>query len=175
MLLPASIRENFSAYEKGLKKRGLQNANELLNEVLELDDKRKSIQQEMDEKLATSNQLAKQIGQKMQQGFREEAEDLKVKTSELKAESKSLNNELQETEIQLRDKLYNIPNIPNELVPEGHTNEDNEVIKEAGNIPELPDNALPQWELVKEYDIVDFDLGNKECSGDPPRIEWCIP
>jgi len=161
MLLPASIRENLLVYEKGLKKRGLKNAKELLNEVLELDNKRKSIQQQMDDKLSTSNQLAKQIGQKIQQGLKEEAEDLKVKTSKLKAESKSLNNELQEIEIQLREKLYNIPNIPNELVPDGNTDEDNEVIKKAGKIPDLPQNASPQWELVKEYDIVDFDLGNK--------------
>jgi seryl-tRNA synthetase len=161
MLIASEIKENFDVFVSGLKKRGMQQAADLLTEVLDLDDKRKAIQGQMDDTLAEANKMAKTIGGLMKDGKKQEAEAAKSKSAELKENSKKLSGELQEVEELLKTKLYNIPNIPHESVPAGNSEDDNEVIKTVGEIPKLPENALPQWDLIKEYDIVDFDLGNK--------------
>jgi seryl-tRNA synthetase len=162
MLLVSTIEKEFDKCVKGLKKRGLIHAELILNEVLTLDEQRKSIQQELDSILHESNILAKEIGQLFKQGKKDEADTAKVKTSDLKQKSKELGEALSVVENELRAKLYNIPNVPHESVPSGKTEEDNEVVKLADqNIPQLGDNKKPHWELIEDYDIVDFELGNK--------------
>jgi seryl-tRNA synthetase len=161
MLQVSEIRANKEKVLTGLKKRGLKEVDEKIDEVLALDDKRKSLKTEMDVALAEANQLAKQIGQLMQSGQKEAAEKIKSQTSELKETSRKLGSELESTEELLTNKLYELPNVPHESVPEGRTAEDNEVVFQVGTLPKLPESAKPHWDLIKEYDIIDFDLGIK--------------
>ena len=162
MLQVATIEKEFDRYVKGLEKRGIEEAESLLNDVLKLDGQRKKLRGELDEILHESNKLAKEIGQLFQQGKKDEAEVAKTKTTKLKQNSKVLGEELAEVETSLTKQLYNIPNIPHETVPPGKTDEDNEVIKTADEqIPDLGDHKKPHWELIEEFDIVDFELGNK--------------
>lgn len=162
MLQVATIEKEFDRCVNGLEKRGLEDAEILLKDILKLDEKRKKLQGELDDILHESNKLAKEIGQLFQQGKKEEAEVAKAKTLELKKKSKGLSQELSETEDLLTKHLYNIPNIPHESVPKGKTDEDNEIIKVFDdNIPKLGGHKKPHWDLIEEYDIVDFELGNK--------------
>ncbi|MEO9482336.1 MAG: serine--tRNA ligase [Ekhidna sp.] len=162
MLQVSTIEKEFERYTNGLKKRGLEQAESLLKDVLALDGQRKKLQGELDEVLHESNKLAKEIGQLFQQGKKDEAEAAKAKTSDLKQKSKNLSEELNIVENSLTNSLYNIPNIPHESVPAGKTDEDNEVIKVVDDgIPDLGTNNKPHWDLIEEYDIVDFETGNK--------------
>ena len=161
MLQVANIREQFEIFKSGLLKRGIQNAEDLLLEVIDKDNQRKTTQQNLDDTLAQSNQLAKQIGQMMKSGDKEGAEKVKSETAELKIKSKELNEKLQVIEQGLKELLYNIPNIPNDLVPSGKSETDNQIIKSGGNMPTLNDSAVPHWDLIRTYDLIDFDLGNK--------------
>ena len=162
MLQVATIEKDFDRCVKGLEKRGIEGAEILLKDVLKLDDQRKKLQGELDEILHESNKLAKEIGQLFQQGKKDEAEAAKAKTTDLKQKSKTLGEELSGIEVSLSKHLYNIPNIPHDSVPAGKSDEDNEVVKtEDGNIPNLGEHKKPHWELIEEFDIVDFELGNK--------------
>lgn len=134
---------------------------QIIGEIIELDKKRRATQQELDSTKAESNQLAKQIGGLMKEGKKDEAEAAKAKTAELKDKSKKLEEDLTSFEQEITNRLLVIPNLPNELVPEGTGAEDNIVVKDGGPMPNLGDDALPHWELAKKYDIIDFDLGVK--------------
>lgn len=146
---------------QGLLKRNIEQAEELLNEVIALDEERKKTQQELDQNLSEAKSIAKQIGGLMKEGKKEEAEEVKAKTAELKQLNKTLSDKLNQLQEELTQKLYNIPNIPHESVPKGNTDEDNVEIKRVGDLPELYDKAVPHWDLIKKYDIIDFDLGIK--------------
>lgn len=161
MLQLPHIKSNDQAVIKGLKKRRFPDADAIISQVLELDDKRRSVQSELDSILNELNQISRSIGSLMKDGKREEAELAKQTTKTLKEKSKTLGDTLSDVQIQLEDLLYAIPNIPHEDVPEGTTSEDNPIIYEWGEIPVLNDNALPHWELIEKYDIIDFKLGNK--------------
>lgn len=161
MLQVAFIRSNRDRVIAGLKKRNFDGAESLVEEALKLDELRRETQNELDNILASSNSLSKEIGQLFKSGEAQKANILKEKTAQLKEESKSLQEKLNETSKALLQVLYQIPNIPNEIVPSGSTEEDNEVVFEKGSIPELDENALPHWELAKKYDIIDFELGTK--------------
>jgi seryl-tRNA synthetase len=161
MLLVANIREQFETYKAGLLKRGIDNAEGLLLDIIDQDNQRKTTQQSLDDTLAQANQLAKQIGQLMKSGETEAADKIKRETATLKGKSKELSERLLSIENALRIALYNIPNIPNTAVPSGKTEEDNELIKQGGEMPTLSDKAAPHWDLIKTYDLIDFDLGNK--------------
>ncbi|ELR70948.1 Seryl-tRNA synthetase [Fulvivirga imtechensis AK7] len=161
MLQVAYIRENREKVVSGLNKRRFGNAAETIDKVMELDDLRKNTQSKHDQVLAESNSLSKQIGGLMREGKKEEAEEIKKKTADLKMESKQLGEELSRCEEELKQLLYTIPNIPNDNVPEGAGADDNQVVYEHGTTPKLSENALPHWELIKKYDIIDFELGNK--------------
>lgn len=161
MLVLNDIRENKVAFAKGLTKRGLQNAGELLDRAVQLDDQRKQTKSELDATLTESNSLAKQIGMLMKAGNRDEAENIKTKTAELKTTSKQLSEQLALVEQDLQSLLYNIPNIPHELVPAGKNEADNITTYQVGDLPRLPEGSKPHWELIKTYDIVDFELGVK--------------
>jgi len=161
MLLVSDIRENLNRFVEGLSKRGLANAKTQLTDVISLDDKRKGIQTELDHLLSEANSISKTIGQLMKNGQKEEAEAAKQKTSALKSKTKDLGQALDQIKSDLENKLYQIPNIPLDEVPAGHTEDDNELIYTVAQLPKLKGTPIPHWDLIKTFDIIDFDLGNK--------------
>jgi len=161
MLQVAIIREEKEKILAGLKKRRFKNGEELIDKVLALDQKRKQTQRQQDDLLAESNSLAKEIGNLMKSGKKEEADKLKVRTAEIKKITADLGPELVQTEEELQKILYLLPNVPHADVPEGGGADDNLEVYKHGNIPSLHADALPHWELIKKYDIIDFDLGIK--------------
>lgn len=160
MLHIAQIQDQIDLVATALSKRNI-DAKALLEEAVHLDELRRKTQTELDQTLAQSNALAKEIGQLFKSGEREKAMLLKEQTTELKIKSKQLQETLQQHSNQLKEVLYQIPNIPNALVPAGHTDEDNEEILREGNIPKLEVTAQPHWELAKKYHLIDFELGTK--------------
>ncbi len=160
MLQVQNIREHKEAYAEALAKRGLE-AKDTLNEVLSLDELRRATQAKLDETLAQSNTFSKEIGLLYKNGETQKANLLKEKTSQLKEQSKELQIQLNEAVNNLQELLYTLPNIPNELVPAGTDENDNEETYREGDIPVLESDALPHWELAKKYDLIDFELGVK--------------
>lgn len=161
MLQVAFIRENRETVLKGLNKRNFKNAEEMVGKTILADEERRAIQTELDAILAESNKLSKDIGDLFKSGETQKAAILKQKTIQLKDKSKELTENLQQKATELQELLYLIPNIPNEIVPEGTSAEDNLNIFQEGEIPKLHEGAMPHWELAKKYDIIDFELGNK--------------
>ena len=133
----------------------------LINKVIELDKQRRAAQAELDGKLAELKTLATQTGQLMKAGKKEEADVIKNKTAEIKESNKILEETMKSAENEITNILLGIPNLPCSMVPEGRTAEDNLIEKEGGKIPELPEDALPHWELAKKYDLIEFELGVK--------------
>ena len=160
MLQLQVVRDKKDDIINALKKRNI-DAAPLINEVLELDEKRRATQTSLDNTLAESNKLSKEIGMLFKTGKAEEANVLKEKTVTLKEDSKRLGEELNTISENLQSVLYKIPNVPHESVPAGNSDEDNEEIFREGDIPTLNTDALPHWELAKKYDIIDFELGVK--------------
>lgn len=160
MLQVQVIREQKDEMIAAFKKRNI-DGSALLEEVLQLDEKRRATQTRLDSVLAESNSLSKEIGILYKSGKAQEASGLKEKTATLKEESKQLNDELTATADALQTLLYQIPNVPHNSVPAGSSETDNEEIFSEGEIPELINDALPHWELAKKYDIIDFELGVK--------------
>ena len=136
-------------------------AAEIVNRVIALDDNRKALQTESDSLLGQQKQKAALIGSLMKQGLREEAEQAKAEVATLKARSGELLAQAEVNNKELEAQLVLLPNLPCDLVPEGKGAADNVVVKEGGEEPALPENALPHWDLAKKYDIIDFDLGVK--------------
>ncbi len=161
MLEITRIRAERQDIVKALEKRQIGEASELVDRIIILDDDRKSTQTKNDELLAEANQLSKTIGQMMKEGRREEAESIKQRSADLKSESKSLTEKQNSIDMELQQLLYKLPNTPNSDVPAGASEENNEIVYEHGVPPQLGEDAKPHWELIKQYDIVDFDLGNK--------------
>ncbi|TWO32271.1 serine--tRNA ligase [Seonamhaeicola sediminis] len=160
MLQVPFIRDNKDLVIERLAKRNI-DAAEDINQVIALDEDRRALQTKLDNALAEGNKLSKEIGGFFKSGDIEKANVLKEKTSQLKVDSKELTEALNNTTNALNDLLYKLPNVPNNLVPAGNTEEDNEEVFKEGDIPVLDANALPHWELAKKYDIIDFELGNK--------------
>ncbi len=160
MLQVALIKENFEAYVTQLQKRNI-DAKPLLEEVLSLDEKRRNTQATMDDKLAESNKLSKEIGMLFKSGEPQKANELKAQTGSLKEETKQLGEDLAAVQEALSQLLFTIPNVPHASVPAGNTDEDNEEIFAEGEVPKLHEGALPHWELAKKYDLIDFELGVK--------------
>ena len=160
MLQISYIRENKDLVINGLKKRNFKEL-ELVEEAIALDEQRRLIQTKLDNALAESNKLSKEIGALMKEGKKQEAEQAKAQTADLKEQIKQYSTSLEETVNSLNDILYRIPNIPNAIVPEGKTAEDNLTVFQAGEVPLLFEGALPHWELAKKYNIIDFELGVK--------------
>ncbi|MBR9998595.1 MAG: serine--tRNA ligase [Cyclobacteriaceae bacterium] len=161
MLNIIQIKENPDKIIRGLEKKRFPDADQMVQKVLFLDEKRRNTQTELDRILGEINNLSKKIGQLMKEGDKQEADRIKNVTRDLKEDSKKLGILQDELENALENVLYNIPNVPHPEVPEGRTAEDNRVILQQGTIPELPEHALPHWELIEKYDIIDFALGNK--------------
>ena len=160
MLQLNTIREEKDRILSGLKKRNFKELH-LIDNIIALDEKRRATQLSLDETLAKSNNLSKEIGSLFKAGETDKANALKEQTATLKEDIKTLTDTLNTTVEQLNDLLYRVPNIPNELVPEGTSEADNVVVFEAGEIPNLGKEALPHWELAKKYDLIDFELGVK--------------
>ena len=160
MLQIAYIRENQEQVVKALAKRNL-DAAEMIQKVIDLDEQRRATQVELDNILAESNKLSKEIGDLMRNGEKSKAEILKEKTAKLKDKTADLKERLNTFTDELTNQLYQVPNTPAAIVPEGKTPEDNVTVFEQGEIPVLAEGALPHWELAKKYDIIDFELGAK--------------
>ena len=161
MLQVPFIRDNQELVLEGLAKRNFANAKEIIGSVLEADETRRKIQVLLDDTLAESNALSKEIGVLFKTGQVQKATLVKEKTGKLKEQSKGLNDQLNTASKDLQELLYQIPNIPHTSVPSGQSEEDNEEVFREGAIPKLHSEALPHWELVKKYDIIDFELGTK--------------
>ena len=160
MLQVQRIRDHKEAFIKALKKRGM-DATPVISQVLEADDNRRATQAKLDDILAEANSLSKEIGILFKSGKADQATALKEKTSALKENSKALDEQLKDSSKTLQELLYTIPNIPQELVPAGQDENDNEQTLREGAIPVLAEGAMPHWELAKKYDIIDFELGVK--------------
>lgn len=160
MLQVPFIRDNKDLVIAGLAKRNM-DATSVINQVLSLDEERRRIQAELDNTLAESNTLSKEIGNLYKSGETQKANLLKEKTVQLRDASKNLNELLNNKVEELNQLLYKIPNVPNSIVPKGSSDADNEEVYREGDIPVLYDGAQPHWELAKKYDIIDFELGNK--------------
>lgn len=161
MLQVNYIRDHFDQVLEGLQKRSLSDVENKLKQVLETDKKRKDTQAERDLLQAESKNISKQIGMLMKDGKKEEAEKVKARTAEIKGQIKNLEETYNAAEEELKQLLYNIPNVPHSSVPAGNTEDDNEVVLEDGQAPSLYEGKQPHWELIKKYDIIDFDLGVK--------------
>ncbi len=160
-MLPLSyLREHTEKIKEGLAKRNFPQP-ELVDKLLETDQKRRSLQSQLDETLSKGNQLAKEIGTLFKSGHAEKANALKSRSTELKTTAKVLQEQLQNVEVALLSIRTQIPNVPDESVPSGNSEKDNEEVFSAGAIPNLNEHALPHWELAVKYDLIDFDLGSK--------------
>ena len=160
MLQIQFIRENKEEVITRLAKKNM-DAKSIVEEVINLDEKRRSTQVELDTILAESNKVSKDIGELMRNGEKAKAEILKSKTTDFKEQTKELTETLNTVSAQLEEELYKLPNLPADIVPNGKTPEENENVFEEGSVPTLHEGALPHWELIKKYDIVDFELGTK--------------
>lgn len=160
MLTLQQIKENPENIIKRLAVKGF-DAKEPINKVLELDDRRRKLQLANDNAAAELKQYAAKIGQLMKQGLKAEADEAKASVAALKESQKEIADELSQTETEIRNILLTVPNTPCNMVPEGKTAEDNVVEKTGGPMPDLPEDALPHWDLAKKYNLIDFDLGVK--------------
>ncbi len=161
MLQVQFIREHKEVVLKGLAKRNFSGAETIIEQVLKTDESRRATQVSLDNILAESNKISKEIGAFFKSGEVQKAHLLKEKTGQLKEQSKVLSEQLNKDVTTLQTLLFQIPNIPHTSVKAGNSEADNEQIFSEGAIPNLGKNALPHWELAKKYDIIDFELGNK--------------
>ena len=161
MLQVQFIRDHKETVLKGLAKRNFENAESIIEEVLSADEKRRATQVSLDNTLAESNKISKEIGAFFKSGEIQKASLLKEKTGQLKEQYKALSEALNEHTAALQSLLFQIPNIPHTSVKAGNSEDDNERVFSEGTIPNLGKNALPHWELAKKYNIIDFELGNK--------------
>jgi len=160
MLQVGFIRDNKTEVISRLSKR-INNAENIVNEILNLDISRRAKQTQLDSILSDLNIISKDIGMLFKSGQTEKANLLKQKTAKLKDQKSILSKALDTITINLNELLYKIPNLPHKLVPNGSSDDDNEEVFRFGKIPKLHENALPHWELAKKFDIIDFELGNK--------------
>ncbi|MDR3180827.1 MAG: serine--tRNA ligase, partial [Prevotellaceae bacterium] len=159
MLTLKLIRENTAFVIERLAVKHF-DAAALISEIIKIDDERKALQTQLDKNLAEQNTIARQIGMLMREGKKDEAEAAKQKTSALKEQSRTGEQQLAAIEKKLDETLVLLPNLPHATVPPGRTPEDNVVVREGGVKPALQ-QALPHWELAAKYDLIDFDLGVK--------------
>ena len=160
MLQIQLLRENPQEVIDRLKIKNF-DATELVAEIRELDSENRNLKKKIDDNLMTQNQGAKKIGQLFKEGKRDEAETLKAEMATLKESERTDRAKLQEQEELLQSKMVLLPNLPNAAVAPGKGAEDNEIVYTEGDASNLPEGALPHWELVKKYDIIDFELGTK--------------
>jgi seryl-tRNA synthetase len=155
------IIENKEKTIQGLKKKHFQNAEEFVEKIIALNELRKKLIAQSNDIKNKLNTSSKEIGNLIKSGKKEEAEKLKQQTTELKNASAQLDNELSKVESDIHNILVLLPNIPHPSVPEGKTAEDNEIVFQHGEIPNLPENALCHWDLASKYNLIDFETGVK--------------
>ena len=160
MLTLTYLRERRESVISSLAKRGL-DVTESVDRVVALDAERRVIQKDLDDTLAESNTLSRQIGEFMREGKREEAEAVKTATAGLKTRSGELKEKMSALEGEVHELLSHLPNTPSDIVVAGNSEEDNELIESWGDLPNLGDNKKPHWDIAKEKDLIDFDLGAK--------------
>lgn len=160
MLTLKVITENTDDVVRRLAKKHF-DAKELISKIIEADKKRRATQLSLDNSLAELNTISKSIGMLMKEGKKDEADAARSKTSQIKETNKTLEAALKEIETEIQNMLVLIPNLPNDIVPEGSGAEDNVTVKSGGQVPDLGAEALPHWELAKRYDLIDFELGVK--------------
>jgi hypothetical protein len=160
MLQIAVIRENKEKVIAALAKKNM-DAKAIVEEIVQLDENRRAAQVELDNTLSESNTLSKDIGEMMKNGEKAKAEILKQKTVLLRDQGKAISEKIEILAADLLQKMYLLPNLPADIVPVGKTPEENLNVFEEGEVPKLHEGALPHWELVKKYDIIDFELGVK--------------
>lgn len=160
MLTISLIREKKDFIIERLKVKNFE-AEEIINRILALDSSRREIQSKTDALQGDMNRISREIGSMMKQGKQTEAESAKEKTYSIKEEIKSLSDKLIPIDNDLRSEIIKLPNLPHESVPPGHGAEDNVKVREGGIMPVISDTALPHWDLIRKYDIIDFDLGIK--------------
>jgi len=160
MLEISRIREEKEQMIAALKVRNFE-AEDILNSILEIDSNWRAAKSELDALAAEANKIAKEIGQLFREGKQEEANAAKAKANQFKEDEKDLKEKVNELAADLQKALYEVPNIPNPLVPAGNSDEDNEEIATWGDLPNLGDGAEPHWELAKKYNLIDFELGVK--------------
>ncbi|GAB5556660.1 MAG: serine--tRNA ligase [Schleiferiaceae bacterium] len=154
------LRTDAEQIVQALTKRGI-DARATVDSILQVDERKRSVQKELDDTLAEANQKAKAIGQLYKEGKAQEANALKEETSQLKEKTKEFTTLLHEIEDELYQLIVSLPNPPQEAVPAGMTEDDNEIIENVGEIPSLSEEALPHWEVAKKYDLIDFEMGVK--------------
>lgn len=160
MLQIALIRENKDKVIEALAKRNM-DATDAVNEIVQIDEQRRTVQSELEAIQAESNRISKEIGELMKAGEKEKATALRDKTTAMKEQVKELNEKSDALAAELTQKMYTLPNLPADIVPEGKSADDNLTVFQSGEIPKLHEGALPHWELVRKYDIIDFELGVK--------------
>ena len=160
MLQVSQLRENRDRIIAGLAKRN-KDFSQQIDEIIRLDEIRRKTQNDLDNNLAEANKLSKEIGDFFKSGKKEEAEAAKPRVAALKEAAKELEQTLQQTEDAQKQLLYTIPNVPNEIVPNGKVAEDNVEVYIWGSLPQLGEQKKPHWELIEEYDLIDFELGTK--------------
>ena len=161
MLTIKQITDNKEAVVNGLKKKHFAGAEEAIDKVIAINDRRKAAQAELDARLSEVKSLSKAIGSLMKEGRKDEAEATKQQVATIKEQTKSLEEAMNSAAEEMKQLLYTIPNVPYDIVPEGNGAEDNLIVKTGGHDTVLPQNALPHWELAKKYNLIDFDLGVK--------------
>jgi seryl-tRNA synthetase len=160
-MLPIQLlRQNKELVLEGLKKKNFKET-ELVDRILELDERRRQLQAESDALAATINSASKNIGQMMAKGEKDAAEAVKMEVAQNKEKAKQLSGKLSDLETELHDMLVQLPNLPHSSVPAGKTPEENEVVRTSGKRPDLSAQKLPHWEIMEKYRLVDFELGNK--------------
>lgn len=160
MLQVNFIKANRDVTLEGLAKKHFADTS-LVDTIIYLDDERKKLQFELDERQSKINTLSKEIGQLMATGEKRLAEEKKLEVASLKSFLQPVSEKLAEVEKNLHDALVKLPNLPHESVPEGKTPEENEIVRVGGHKPILSENAVPHWDLAKKYDLINFELGNK--------------
>ena len=160
MLSAGFIRNNVELVKERLSIKNFKEIN-LVDSIIVLDDERKQLQFKIDENQAKLNLVSKEIGMLMAKGEKKTAEEKKQEVAVLKESIQPLSLKLGEVEKQLLGEIILLPNLPHSSVPKGKTPEENEIAREGGAIPQLPNSAVPHWDLAKKYDLINFELGNK--------------
>lgn len=160
-MLPIQLfRQNKELVLEGLKKKHFKEL-DLVDKIISIDEARRQIQVENDTLLASINSASKSIGQLMGQGKKDEAEAMKATVAQHKEKTKELADKLAELEKEQFDMLVKLPNLPHSSVPEGRVAEDNEVVRQWDNMPDLSAQKVPHWELTEKYNLINFELGVK--------------
>jgi len=160
-MLPIQLfREQRELIISGLKKKHFKDLH-LVDEIIALDEEKRNVQHQSESLAASSNAASKSIGQLMAQGNKEEAEAKKIEVAAHRETAKELTQKLAAIEDQLHETIVRLPNMPHTSVPEGKTPEENEMVRQGGQMPQLGSSAQPHWELAHKYNLIDFELGNK--------------